>query len=113
MATVTAIRQGRARLVVSVRPLRMIPVVTSVIRAASPVRQAAAMDRTAGSASFASASNASRSAALTGLGRPVGGAVTAGVVAVLGPAGAGGVEPSEVVIRTWVAERAAWWAGGS
>ena len=55
--------------------------VTSVISAVSPVRQAAAIERTAGSASLASASNASRSAALTGLGRPVDGAA-AGVVAV-------------------------------
>jgi len=87
MAIVTAIRHGRARLVVSVRPLRMIPVVTSVTSAASPVRHAAAMDRTAGSASLASASNASRSAALTGLGRSAAADGAGLVVAVPGPAG--------------------------
>jgi hypothetical protein len=41
-----------------------------VISAVSPVRQAAAMERTADSESFTSPLNASWSAALTGLGRP-------------------------------------------
>ncbi len=59
IVSVTAIRRGRVRGLVSVQPFTMIPVVTRVISAVNPVRQEATMERTAGSDSFTSASNAS------------------------------------------------------
>ena len=111
MAIVTAIRQGRVRVVVAVRPVKMIPVVTSVISAVNPVRQAAAIERTADNESFTSTSNASRSAALTGLVRPANVAGWVGAVPDSGRAGAG--ESSGAVIKTCGEYRAVWWAGGS
>jgi hypothetical protein len=67
--TVTAARQPVIRLVVAVRPVSTIPVVRSVTSPASPVRQAAAIARTAGRAPSSNAWKAARSAALTGRGR--------------------------------------------
>ena len=82
MVTVTAISHGTVSWLAAVRPVMMTPVVTSVISAVSPVRQAAAIERTEESESFTSVSNAALSAALTGLGWGAGAGGTGGAPAI-------------------------------